>query len=157
MAPVKTGATQDYVTGKEAYKRGDYEIALEHFVPLAQRGHAESQANLGYMYSHGLGVLRDYKQSLRWLREAAVQNDAHAQHNLGVLHGNGLGVPTDHFLAYLWFNLAAANGHKTSGIKRDLAALRLSPGELLTAKGIVRKCLINPMSCHKYSIPGKSI
>ena len=148
---------QDYETGKDAYKRGDYTTALQHFRPLAEQGHAKAQANLGFMYSNGQGVSQDYEKSIKWLSKAATQNNAHAQHNLGIIHGNGLGVQQDHFLAYIWFNIAAANGHISSAIKRDLAATRLSPTDLEAAQMIARKCRLRPHTCGQYALPGKSI
>ena len=148
---------QDYDTGKAAYKRGDYPTALQHFRPLAERGHAKAQSNLGFMYSKGHGVTQNYGKSISWLSKAAVQNDAHAQHNLGIIHGNGLGVPEDHFLAYLWFTVASENGHKSSALKGELAATRLKPEELKIAKEIARKCRLKPIFCEKYAVPGKDI
>ena len=148
---------QDYDTGKAAYKRGDYPTALQHFRPLAERGHAKAQSNLGFMYSKGHGVSQNYGKSISWLSKAAVQNDAHAQHNLGIIHGNGLGVPQDHFLAYLWFTIASANGHKSSAMKRELAATRLKLEDLKKANEIARKCRLEPTFCDKYTVPGKDI
>ena len=148
---------QDYDTGKAAYKRGDYPTALQHFRPLAEKGHAKAQSNLGFMYSKGQGVSQNYGESISWLGKAAAQNDAHAQHNLGIIHGNGLGVPEDHFLAYLWFTIASTNGHKSSALKRKLAATRLKLEDLKQADEIARKCRLDPTFCSKYSIPGKDI
>ena len=154
---VQPAEAQDYETGKAAYKRGDYPTALQHFRPLAKRGHAKAQSNLGFMYSKGHGVTQNYVRSISWLSKAAVQNDAHAQHNLGIIHGNGLGVPKDHFLAYLWFTVASANGHKSSAIKRKLAATLLEPEDQKIANEIARKCRLKPIFCGKYAVPGKDI
>ena len=150
-------AAEDYDTGVTAYKIGDYLTALEHFRPLAERGHPEAQANLGFMYSKGQGVLQDYPKAIKWLSKAAAQGNAHAQHNLGIIHGNGLGVPRDHFLAYVWFNIAAGNGHKTSAVKRDLAATRLNPTDLKSTQAIARRCRKEPYNCERYAVPGKRI
>ena len=145
---------QDYNIGENAYKRGDFETALQHFRPLAKKGHAKAQEHLGFMYSNGLGVSQDYLRSLKWFSKAAEQNNAHAQHNLGIIHGNGLGVQRDHYLAYIWFNIAAANGHTASPLKRDLAATRLNPADLERAQKIARKCLLQPRGCGQYALPG---
>lgn len=45
----------------------------------AEQGDARAQANLGYMYSHGQGVLQDYVEAVRWYRKAADQGDATGQ------------------------------------------------------------------------------
>jgi len=157
IALVQPAVAKNYETGVIAYELGDYKTALKKFRPLAEEGHAEAQANLGFMYSKGQGVPLDYSKAIKWLSKAAAQESAHAQHNLGIIHGNGLGVPQDHFLAYVWFNIAAGNGHETSSIKRDLAATRLNPTDLKAAQAIARKCRKEPHNCKRYAVPGKNI
>ena len=49
-------AGPDYQAGAEAYKRGDYDAAVQEFRLLAEQGHAQAQVNLGIMSSQGLGV-----------------------------------------------------------------------------------------------------
>jgi len=66
-------------------------------------------------------------------------------------------VPKDHFLAYLWFTVASANGHKSSAIKRELAATRLEPEDQKIANEIARKCRQKPIFCGKYAMPGENI
>ena len=72
--------------GVKAYKRGDYAAALKEFRPLAEKGNAKAQSNLGLMYSNGHSVSRDYKEALKWYRKSANQGHAIAQHNLGVMY-----------------------------------------------------------------------
>ena len=157
VALASSAKAQNYETGESAYKRGDYQTALKHFKPLANKGHAKAQSNLGFMYSKGYGVIRDYNMSIIWFSKAAIQNDPDAQHNLGIMHGNGLGVPRDHFLAYIWFSIAAANGHQSSNMKRELAATRLKPEEIIMAEQIFRECQKRLSFCRKYAMPGKDI
>jgi len=47
--PVSAG----FKEGVAAYERGDYQTAFREFKPLAQRGDATAQFNLGLMYSKG--------------------------------------------------------------------------------------------------------
>jgi len=68
-------AWPDYQVGAEAYKRGDYDKAVQEFRPLAEQGHAEAQLNLGIMYSLGLGVPKDDVQAYVWYTLAAGQGD----------------------------------------------------------------------------------
>ena len=39
----------------------------------AEEGDVKAQSKLGYMYSHGQGVPKDYAEALRWYRRAAAQ------------------------------------------------------------------------------------
>ena len=42
--------------GLEAAKKGDFELALKEFKPLARQGNAVAQTFLGLMYANGEGV-----------------------------------------------------------------------------------------------------
>ena len=88
--------------GVAAFKRGDYATALREFRPLAERGDATAQFNLGIMYDTGLGVPQDYAEAARWYRKAADQGNATAQFNLGFMYSNGRGVPQDYAKAVKW-------------------------------------------------------
>ena len=43
----------------DAYDRADYKIALRIIRPLAERGEAVYQCNLGSLYTNGAGVRQD--------------------------------------------------------------------------------------------------
>ncbi len=47
----------DFEVGVEAWGRGDYHMAVQEFLLLAEQGDAEAQVNLGIIYSQGRGVL----------------------------------------------------------------------------------------------------
>ena len=95
---------------KRDYNAGNYAKAAAAFKELAQLGDAQAQFNLGAMYSNGLGVPRDYKESVKWCRRAAEQGHAIAQTKLGMMYGNGYGVPQDYQEAVKWYRLAAEQG-----------------------------------------------
>ena len=59
--PVVAG---DYEDGAVAYEAGDYQNAFRLWKPLAERGVAEVQYNLGQIYSEGKGVLVDKAKAL---------------------------------------------------------------------------------------------
>ena len=121
--------------GKAAYLRKDYVTAAKEFRPLAEKGNVQAQVMLGWMYSDGLGVQKDYKEAMKWtLKAAAVDGDpaaAKAQHNLGVAYENGLGVAIDNEKAAYWYQKGAKNGDASAqcnlgtlylegkGVKRD--------------------------------------
>ncbi len=43
----KPDPTADFKMGITAYRQGDYEVALEKWIPLAKKGAVEAQVNLG--------------------------------------------------------------------------------------------------------------
>jgi uncharacterized protein len=95
----------------DALGRGDYATVLRLIRPLAQRGHADAQVNLGHMYYLGQGVPQNYAEALRWYRLAAEQGLASAQFSIGSMYDGGYGVPRDHAAALKWYRLAAEQGH----------------------------------------------
>jgi hypothetical protein len=107
-APVVAGPFKD---GFATYDHGDYATALRIWRPLADRGDASAQFNLGLMYSHGQGVPQDYAAATQWYRKAADHGDPLAQTNLGVMYAQGQGVPKDYAESVKWFRKAAEQGN----------------------------------------------
>lgn len=93
--------------GVSALKRGHYATAMRAWLPLAERGSAQAQNNLGHLYEEGFGVAQNYTQAMSWYRKAAHQGLAEAQHNVGMLYYQGYGVRQNYRSARKWFNLAA--------------------------------------------------
>ena len=58
-----TLAHADFQEGVDAYKRGDYETALNEWLPLAAQGDADAQIAMGILYVHGQGVPQDYAEA----------------------------------------------------------------------------------------------
>ena len=56
-----TPAFADFQKGLDAAKSGDYATALKEWRPLANKGMAAAQYNLGVMYRRGDGVTQDYE------------------------------------------------------------------------------------------------
>lgn len=114
-------AAADFKAGLEAYQRGDYATALHEWQPLAEKGDANSQYNLGLLYNHGSGVPQDYAKAAEWYRKAADQGNSNAEYNLGVMYSTGQGVTKDSAEAMRWYLKAAEKG--IPGAQNNLAAL----------------------------------
>ena len=97
-----------------AYKKGDYDTALQTFKPLAEKGDMIAQFKLAKMYREGKGVPKDYKTAVKWFSLSAEQGNAKAQYHLGVAHSFGLGVVPDYKIALKWFNRSAERGNTFS-------------------------------------------
>ncbi len=69
--------------------------AFELFKAAANRGHSNSQNNLGFLFEEGIGTKKDLKQALTWYRKAADFNNPSALCNLGNMYEHGRGVPAD--------------------------------------------------------------
>jgi V8-like Glu-specific endopeptidase len=89
---------------------GDYATALRRLSPLAEKGDARAQFDIGFMHAYGWGVERNPAEAITWYRKAADQGLAVAQHFLGLAYANGEGVRPDDAEAARWFARAAAQG-----------------------------------------------
>lgn len=103
-------ANADFQAGIVAIARRDYAEALKNFKPLADKGNAAAQVNLGNLYMKGWGVEQSYPLALRWYLKAADQGERMAQSKVGILYYHGLGVAKDPAEALRWFEKAAALG-----------------------------------------------
>ncbi len=121
QSPNPTLPRMDFQRGMDAYNRGNYATALKEWMPLAEKGDAEAQYNLGFMYSKGQGVSQDHKEAVKWFRLAAKQGDSIAQHQLGVMYRDGQGVSQNYIEAIKWFRLAAEQGDSWG--QHDLGAM----------------------------------
>ena len=103
--------SDDFQTGMEAYKRGDFANAIKEWILLGEDGDEKAQYFLGLIYCKGKGVPQDYKKALKWYTLSAEQGNKVAQYNLGVMYSFGLGVVPDYKTALKWYNLSSEQGH----------------------------------------------
>jgi len=94
----------------DAYKREDYKTSYKLMLPLAKKGLAQAQYNLGVMYGNGKGIAKDYSKAIKWWNLAANQGNGKAQHSLGLIHEKGKGVKKNLKKAKKWFQLASNQG-----------------------------------------------
>ena len=74
-APAWADDHAQFQQGYTAYQAGNYAQALRLWQPLAQKGNAEAQYNLGVMYFNGQGVARNYRQAAAWYKKVLAQPD----------------------------------------------------------------------------------
>jgi uncharacterized protein len=85
-----SSAHADVKAGVEAWSKGDYNTAIKEWRPLAIKGDADAQFNLGQAYKLGRGVPADLKAAEQWYAKAAAQGHWQAEDNLGlVMYQNG--------------------------------------------------------------------
>ena len=49
---------------------------MQWFLKAAEQGHASAQYNLGAMYAHGDGILKDLSKAKYWIKKAYENPDA---------------------------------------------------------------------------------
>ena len=74
LTPV-AAVSGSFEDGVDAYASGNYAAALGLWRPLAERGEADSQHNLGVVYRDGQGVARDHAEAAKWFKLAADQGE----------------------------------------------------------------------------------
>ncbi|AUW59164.1 hypothetical protein C1T17_14770 [Sphingobium sp. SCG-1] len=78
-------ARADVKTGVDAWTQGDYVKAVTEWRPLANKGDADAQFNMGQAYKLGRGVPTDLPIAMEWFRKAAEQGHLRAEDNYGIL------------------------------------------------------------------------
>ena len=114
---------------------------LQTIMDAAERGDPKAQAELGYMYVMGEGVLQDYEEAVKWYRLAAEQGYASAQFNLGGMYGEGISVIQNYVIAHMWFNIAASNGLEDAIKGRDILEKIMTSEQLAEAQKLARECI----------------
>jgi TPR repeat protein len=111
---VSPSNAQNIVTAFNAYRMGDYAVALNELRPLAERGDVLAQYKLGVMYNNGEGVPQDFREAVNWFYRAATLGYPPAQSSLGVKYEKGQGVKRDHGEAVKWYRHSADQGYATA-------------------------------------------
>ena len=88
-------------------EKKEYGEAYDVFVSAAEKGLANAQSRLGYMYAEGLGVTQDSEKSEHWYRMAANQGDIDAMFSLGNIY---YGIRNDFNTAFHYYSDAADAG-----------------------------------------------
>ena len=98
----------------------DSRAALIEFRPLADKGDARAQFELGYMHERGKGVAQDYHEAASWYLKSAQQGNASAQFHLGQMYDIGSGVPQGYAEAASWYLKSAEQGDTLAQIHLGL-------------------------------------
>jgi TPR repeat protein len=116
------------LAGMEAYNERDYANAYRLLREASDAGDAEAEANLGYLYARGQGVVADQQEALRLYVRAAEKGDGEGMNGIGYKYLLGTGVAVDRGMAVHWFCLAIVKGNPRA---MDNLGLMLSVGRFL--------------------------
>lgn len=76
---------QQVQSGVDAWKAGDFDMAVRAWMPVANSGNADAQFNMGQAYKLGRGVTTSLADAENWYRRAAEQGHLQAEDNLGLI------------------------------------------------------------------------
>jgi len=102
LATIVASARADLQSGLGALDRSDYATALRELTPLAERGDATAQFNLGNIYLYGWGIKKNEVEAAKWFHKAAEQGDAKARKMLAYMYERGVGVEKNPAEAEKW-------------------------------------------------------
>ncbi len=100
-----------YDMARMAFLFGYYDTAIQYWQPMANQGHAKSQASIGWIYQTSKGYKKNYKRAFEWYSKAAKQGHRIAQNNLGVLYEKGWGTRKNISKAAKWYKESAEWGY----------------------------------------------
>lgn len=106
-----------FASGADAYRAGDYALALEKFLLAAGQGHVEAQFLCGQMYRRGIGAAANDRLALSWYKRAAKQGHLGGQLACASIYEDGRGTEVDLKRALSWYELAAKQGDVNSQLK----------------------------------------
>lgn len=106
----------------DALNAGDFETARAIAAPLADKGDADAQHLLGFLYETGQGAPKDIQHAVDLYVKAGQAGQADAQFALGELASRGEGVKRDAVVAAGWYRLAAAKGHARAKLRLGVMA-----------------------------------
>jgi hypothetical protein len=138
------GVEPTFEGGKAAHANGEFHLALLHWVPLAKKGDARAQHNIGQMYMLGEGVGKDPSVAIRLFGNAANSGAALSMFSLGEMHRAGVGTPKDLVQSYSWFTLAMAGGVQAAEAKRTEVAKEMTPEQISTAENLAKTWVPKP-------------
>ncbi len=111
LATLSVNADQ-YTQGYDSAYQGDYGTAYSMWLPLAMKGDARAQFNLGLMYHSGLFVDQDESRALYWYHKAAANGIREAQEYLVMGYSEGwFGLRRDEQQARYWQEMLASSSN----------------------------------------------
>ncbi len=132
-------ARADFNDGVAAFVAGDFDKAMQTFLPLAETSdHAYAQYFVARMYADGRGVDKNPEEAAKWFKKAAEKGVQDAQFRLGGLYERGEGVPQDLEYAYSWYAVSAHIGNAKASAALAATAGKLSKDELTQANKLAQ-------------------
>ncbi len=152
--------------GMRTLKRGDYQTALNIWIPVAEQGSARAQYNIWVLYEKGLGVRREKTQATEWLERAARSGSVIARDRISAreaevvlktakerarlgnaeammvianIYADGVSVTRNLDEAHLWYSRAMRAGHPVAANALLRIEDPMTRGETSKARKAIKK------------------
>lgn len=110
-------AQENYTQGQTEYSDGRYAEAGRLWEDSCLNGIAKGCANLGFLYSRGMGMDQDFGEALRFFKLGCDGGSAEGCRNLGLLYRNGEGTSTDLVVARRYLQQACDGGYEKACVE----------------------------------------
>ena len=135
--------SDDILKGFDAYQDKNYQLALEIWKPLAEKGDPIAQNSLGVMFQRGQGVKKNYNISLNWFKKSAEQGYTPAQVSLGYIYDQGMGAPVDKVSAFMWWEIASSIGDSDAKTLLQILSTEIDENDKVLALEKAKICFRN--------------
>lgn len=101
----QTRIARDMIRTLEAYavyKMGQYDLAFERYLTLAEDGNRQGMLNVANMYSEGKGIGQSDSKAFSWYERAAEVGDQFAMEQVASAYRTGKGVQASIERARYW-------------------------------------------------------
>ena len=130
----------DFDKGLKEFNKGNYELALDIWEPLANEGVSNAQYNVGLMHHNGLGTKQDFKQAYKWLLKSSEQGNLNSIRLISAMYALGNGIDKNFVRSYMWAKIGADNNDQNSKILLDGLLKEMSNSEIDKANKLVQEC-----------------
>ena len=130
----------DFDKGLKEFNKGNYELALDIWEPLANEGVSNAQYNVGLMHHNGLGTKQDFKQAYKWLLKSSEQGNLNSIRLISTMYALGNGINKNFVRSYMWAKIGADNNDQNSKILLDSLLKEMSNSEIDKANKLVQEC-----------------
>lgn len=97
--------------GQQSFDQKNYQEAMKYYLKAAKYNNFDAINNIGYMYSHGLGVEEDNSKAFQWFLKAAKLGNPISMYTVGINYYYGTGIPKDITKAKEWLSKSANTGY----------------------------------------------
>lgn len=129
----------------------DLTVAKKWYQMAAEQGNASAMHNLAVLYATA-GPAPDFTNAAEWFERGAEIGVRDSQVNLAILYARGDGVTRDLVQSYKWFAIAANDGDKDAGVKRDEVFNALRPEQAEAARAAVANWTAQPINAEANAV-----
>lgn len=128
----------DIEKARDLMEDGQFEQAMQAFLPAARSGNADAEELIGVMYAMGLGVERDDIRAFDWYLRASLKGHAGAQSGIAWYYEVGRGMPApDLVRAYTWYVLSAIGGDPDAAISQEEVIKKMNDAQINQAHKLI--------------------